>query len=75
MLYEVITVQMLIIAENVLRKSNRYGNVGTELPFCLIKDLKFTNLTVGTRCAAATGFFVVGPEGKIRTCNHSPVLV
>ncbi len=67
------TVQMLIIAENVLRKSNRYGNVGTELPFCLIKDLKFTNLTVGTRCAAATGFFVVGPEGKIRTCNHSPV--
>jgi len=67
------TVQMMTIAEEVLRKANRFGSVGTELPICLIDKMKFTNLTVGTTCAAAVGFFVVGPEGRIRTCNHSPV--
>jgi radical SAM protein with 4Fe4S-binding SPASM domain len=67
------TIQMLVSAENVLKKANRFGTVGTEMPLCLLKDLKFTNLNIGTRCSAATGFFVVGPEGFIRTCNHSPV--
>jgi radical SAM protein with 4Fe4S-binding SPASM domain len=67
------TKKMLSTAEDVLQKANRFGSVGTELPICLIKDMKFTNLTVGTRCAAAVGFFVVGPEGRIRVCNHSPV--
>jgi radical SAM protein with 4Fe4S-binding SPASM domain len=67
------TRQMLTIAEEVLKKANRFGSVGTELPICLINDMKFENLTVGTKCAAAIGFFVVGPEGMVRACNHSPV--
>ncbi len=67
------TREMLSIAEEVLRKANRFGSVGTELPMCLINDMKFENLSVGTRCSAAVGFFVVGPEGRIRVCNHSPV--
>ena len=28
---------------------------------------------VATGCSAATDFFVVGANGKIRVCNHSPV--
>ena len=67
------TIEMLKIAEEVLKKANRFGSVGTELPICLIKDLKFEHLSVGTQCAAGVEFFVVGPEGRIRTCNHSPV--
>lgn len=66
------TVEILDIAEEVLKRANRFGNVGTELPLCILKNKKYNNLKVGTRCAAAIGFFVVGPEGKIRTCNHSP---
>lgn len=30
-------------------------------------------LTVATGCSAASDFFVVGPNGMIRVCNHSPV--
>jgi radical SAM protein with 4Fe4S-binding SPASM domain len=67
------TLEMIRIAEDVLKKANRFGSVGTELPICLIKDLELTHLTVGTQCAAAINFFVVGPEGRIRTCNHSPI--
>lgn len=67
------TIEMLLIAEDVLKKANRFGSVGTELPICLIKNLEFIHLSVGTRCAAGVGFFVVGPEGRIRTCNHSPI--
>ena len=29
-------------------------------------------LKVGTRCSAGVEFFVIGPEGMVRTCNHSP---
>ena len=67
------TLEMLHVAEAVLKKANRFGSVGTELPICLIKDLELTHLTVGTQCAAAINFFVVGPEGRVRTCNHSPI--
>ena len=67
------TIEMLKIANEVLVKANRFGSVGTELPICLVKDLDLANLTVGTRCSAGIDFFVVGPEGLIRTCNHSPV--
>jgi len=67
------TIKMLGIAEKVLVKANRYGNVGTEMPMCILTGMEFKNLSVGTRCAAATGFVVLGPEGKARTCNHSPL--
>lgn len=64
---------MLQIANDVLKKANRFGSVGTELPICLIKENEYSNITVGTRCSAGIDFFVIGPEGRIRTCNHSPV--
>ncbi len=64
---------MLDIAEEVLTTANIIGSVGTELPKCLIKRDNYVNLTVGTTCSAALDFFVIGPSGYIRTCNHSPV--
>ncbi|MBU0487795.1 MAG: radical SAM protein [Planctomycetota bacterium] len=67
------TIEMLLIADEVLQKANRTGSTGTELPICLTKDLELKILRVGTRCAAAVEFFVIGPEGRVRTCNHSPV--
>lgn len=67
---------MLDIAEEVLRLSNRYGNLGTEVAICAVKDPKrYRHLHIGYECAAARGFFVVDPSGKIRTCNHSPRVV
>ena len=65
--------QMLDTAEEVLRTSNSGGSVGTELPKCVVDEGRYTHLTVGTRCSAALGFFVVGPSGYVRVCNHSPV--
>lgn len=67
------TIEMITIAEDVLKKANRFGNVGTELPLCIIEGLNISNLKIGTRCSAGISFFVIGPEGMIRTCNHSPV--
>jgi radical SAM protein with 4Fe4S-binding SPASM domain len=65
--------EMLDIAEETLQAANRYGSLGTEVPRCLIDPSRYTNLQVSTRCAAAISFFVVGPSGHIRVCNHSPV--
>jgi len=64
--------QMLDTAEQALRDANRRGSVGTELPRCVADPSKYERLDVGTRCAAAHQFFVVGPSGYVRTCNHSP---
>ncbi len=61
------------IAEQVLSLANREGHIGTEYPRCLVEPSKYKHLRVGTRCAAATEFFVVGPSGHLRVCNHSPV--
>ncbi|OFY31977.1 MAG: hypothetical protein A2275_14345 [Bacteroidetes bacterium RIFOXYA12_FULL_35_11] len=67
-------VEMLDIAEEVLQTANRKGSVGTELPKCIIpEDRNYKQLSIGTRCSAAIEFFVVGPSGYIRTCNHSPI--
>jgi len=65
--------QIPVIAEQVLRKANRYGHIGTELPRCLVNPNDTTHLKVGTQCSAATDFFVVGPTGMLRVCNHSPI--
>lgn len=65
--------EMLDTAEQVLKTANRFGNVGTELPKCIVDTSKYSNLRVSTKCAAAISFFVIGPSGFIRTCNHSPV--
>ena len=61
------------IAEEVLSRAKRYGHFGTELPACLIDAKRYRYLTVTTGCSAATDFFAVGPNGRIRVCNHSPV--
>ncbi|WP_301705074.1 radical SAM protein [uncultured Parabacteroides sp.] len=67
---------MLDTAEEILSLSNRYGHVGTEIAFCSILDpRKYKRLGIGYQCAAAKGFFVVGPSGEIRICNHSPKIV
>lgn len=67
---------MLETTEKVLSYANRHGNVGTEIPFCAIKNVeKFKHIHISYQCAAAKGFFVVDPSGKIRTCNHSPQIV
>jgi radical SAM protein with 4Fe4S-binding SPASM domain len=65
--------EMLDTAESVLRAAGRYGSVGTELPACIVDATRYQHLTVGTRCSAARDFFVVGPSGRVRVCNHSPV--
>ena len=60
------------IAERVLAKAGRVGHIGTEYPRCLVEPSRYAALKVGTRCSAATDFFVVGPAGMLRVCNHSP---
>jgi radical SAM protein with 4Fe4S-binding SPASM domain len=68
------TRQMLDVAEQALADAGRYGNVGTELPRCLIDDpSRYRHLEVGTRCAAAVRFFTIDPSGYVRVCNHSAV--
>ena len=64
---------MLDTAEEVLRLADRRGSVGTELPKCLVDMGKYTHLEVGTDCSAAIAFFVIGPSGHVRVCNHSPL--
>jgi radical SAM protein with 4Fe4S-binding SPASM domain len=65
--------QMLDTAEEALADAGRFGSLGTELPRCIVQPEKYQRLTVGTRCSAAIDFFVIGPSGWVRVCNHSPV--
>ncbi len=67
------TNEMLDIAEEVLKTAGRKGSVGTELPKCILRRTDYEQLSVGTQCSAAMEFFVIGPSGLTRTCNHSPV--
>ncbi|MBD3276661.1 MAG: radical SAM protein [Candidatus Aegiribacteria sp.] len=67
------TIQMLKIADDVLTRAGRAGNLGTEIPLCLLDEVELKTLKVGTRCSAAVKFFVIGPSGYVRVCNHSPV--
>jgi radical SAM protein with 4Fe4S-binding SPASM domain len=66
-------VQAFDATEGILRQANRRGNVGTEVPRCLVDGSRYTHLEVSHGCSAARGFFVVDPSGYIRVCNHSPV--
>ena len=68
--------QMLRVTEEVLRRANRFGSVGTELPYCAVDDPEqYQNLHFGFICSAAKGFFVIDPSGYVRACNHSPVRI
>ena len=68
---------MLDIAEEVLSYADRYGFTGTEFPKCIIKRgvEHYKHLHIGTHCSAAKRFFVIGPSGQIRVCNHSPRVI
>jgi len=65
---------MLDTAEDILVKARRWGGIGTEIPFCVLKKYEhlYEHLKIGFLCAAAKRFFVVDPSGSIRACNHSP---
>jgi radical SAM protein with 4Fe4S-binding SPASM domain len=65
------TVEMAKIAEEVLALAKRTGSIGTEIPRCLIDPADYEYLKVGTQCSAGRDFFVIGPSGYIRVCNHS----
>lgn len=65
--------EMPFLADKALTQSGHPGAVGTELPYCLAMERdQLNHLKVSTTCGAAKDFFVVGPSGKIRVCNHSP---
>ena len=65
--------EMFQIADAALAEFGKNGNVGTETPRCMLNKCKpFSNLNVESTCAAAHNFFVTGPSGMIRVCNHSP---
>lgn len=65
--------EMLDIAEEVLVRAGINGHIGTELPYCIIKQPdKYKRLSVGSLCGAGKDFFVIDPEGYIKVCNHSP---
>ncbi len=67
---------MLDTAEEVLSLSKRFGNLGTEISACSVRNPeKYNRLHFGYECAAAKGFFVIDPSGNVRTCNHSPKIV
>ncbi len=63
--------EMLVTADDVLTRAGRVGHLGTELPLCALDGLDLKTLKVGTRCSAALKFFVIGPSGYVRVCNHS----
>lgn len=65
--------QMLDVAEATLQTVGKFGSLGTEVPRCAAEPSHYKSLQVGTRCSAAIQFFVVGPSGFTRVCNHSPV--
>jgi radical SAM protein with 4Fe4S-binding SPASM domain len=68
--------EMLNIAEEILALSGVRGHIGTELPYCIIKEpTKYKYLQVASTCGAAKGFFVTDPEGYIKVCSHSPTRV
>lgn len=69
------TLEAFDVAEEVLSLANREGSVGTEVPFCIVQDRKYRNLHVSTGYGAGVDFFVIGPGGHVRVCNHSEVRI
>ena len=63
----------LNLVEKVLEDAGRFGSLGTELPKCLVDNKEYKRLSVASKCSAALGFFVIGPSGYVRVCNHSSV--
>ena len=60
------------IVERVLAKAGKHGHVGTELPYCLVRNHeKFEYLRMSFMCGATKTFFVIDPSGYVKVCNHS----
>lgn len=64
---------ILATADEVLTKAGKFGSLGTEIPVCMADPADYESITAGTRCSAARQFFVIGPSGHVRVCNHSEV--
>ena len=68
--------EMFDVAEEVLRRAGIYGHIGTELPYCIIKNPEnYKHLNITSLCAAAKSFFVIDPSGYVKVCNHSPTRI
>lgn len=68
--------QMLETAEEVLARAGKKGHIGTELPYCVIKNpKKFKFLSIGSKCSAAKHFCALDPNGWVKVCNHSPHVI
>lgn len=64
---------MFDIAEEVFARAGIKGHVGTELPYCVIKNpQKYKHLQIASLCAGGKEFFVIDPSGYVKVCNHSP---
>jgi len=64
-----------LLVDEVLAAADVPGHIGTEYPYCLAApalERGLAKLELGTTCGAVRGFFVVGPNGRLRVCNHSP---
>ena len=65
--------QLLDTAEEVLSKAGIHGDIGTETPYCIVKNPdKYQYIHMASTCAAGKGFFVIDPSGYVKVCNHSP---
>jgi len=64
---------ILDTADEVLTRAGRFGTLGTEIPVCLADPSAYSSIRAGTQCSAARQFFVIGPSGFVRVCNHSEV--
>lgn len=69
------TASMLATAEDVLKTAGRNGGVGTEIPLCLFRGMRFERLAARSACAGAVDFFAIDPSGFIRVCTHSDIRI
>lgn len=68
--------EMLDLLEVLCFCTNISVAMGTEIPLCLIDDVKkYSHVSINSACGAANKFFVIDPSGYVRVCNHSPHIV
>ena len=69
------TLRAFRTVDAALNDGKRWGGVGTEVPMCALSNTNFKRLSISTKCAAGNELFVIDPSGRIRVCNHSPVVL
>lgn len=60
------------IAEQVLKETDCWGQVGTLTPPCVVSSERYERLGLSARCVGGRRFFCVGPSGYLRVCMQSP---